>query len=72
MRTLARFGRRHPNGGSAEAVQAAEQSHARAVGDRVRAARTRAVAEELEAQIHQHNTANRFDDWLARVQRGEF
>ena len=64
--------RRQPTEGSAEALRAAEQSHARAVNDRARAARTRAVAEELEAEIHRHNTANRFDSWLARVQQGDF
>lgn len=71
MRTMLHFGRRGANGGSEEAVQAAEQSHAQAVEDRVYAARTRAVAEQLEAQIHRHNSANRYDDWLAEVMRGE-
>lgn len=57
---------------SADAVQAAEQSHAQAVRDREQAALTLAEAERLEAQIHRHNTANRFDVWLARIQQGEF
>lgn len=67
IRTITQFGRRHPNGGSAEAVQAAEQSHAQAVTDRVSAARTRAVAEEIEAQVRRHNAANRYDAFLQRL-----
>jgi hypothetical protein len=64
---MTRFGRHTTNGGAAEAVRAAEQSHAQAVDDRVRAARTRAVAEQLEAQVRQHNTANRYDSFLQRL-----
>lgn len=71
MRTLLQFGRRGPNGGSAEAVAAAERSHARAVVDRVQAAETRAIAATFEAQVRRHNAANRYDDWLQAVIRGE-
>lgn len=54
-----------------DALKAAELSLRRAVEDRRQASAVRAEAEVWERQIRDHNTANRYDDFLLRVMRGQ-
>lgn len=61
------FRRRPSSEDAAKAVQDAEKSRSRAFNDRDAAAEQRVEAEHWAAQVKAHNTANRFDDWLARV-----
>ncbi len=70
MQALWPFGR-HDQSAAISAVAAAERSHQRAVADRLQAAETRAQAEVYAAQIRDHNAANRYDDFLRRVMRGD-
>lgn len=70
LQNLWPFGVRPSTGQATDAIRAAEQSQVQAFHDRAQAAATRAVAEELEAQIHRHNVANHFDDWLQKVIQG--
>ena len=71
MRNLWPFGPHPSTALAADAIRAAERSQVRASHDRADAAATRAVAEELEAQMRRHNTANRFDEFLQRTMRGD-
>lgn len=71
MRALLMFKRPKPDGGSVEAMQAAARSYERAVTDRGEAADLLAVAEEVKEQVRLHNSANRYDEWLRSVIRGE-
>jgi hypothetical protein len=52
------------------AVEAANLSHARAVEDRRRASATRAEADVWARQVRDHNVANRYDDFLRQVMKG--
>lgn len=53
------------------AVAAANESHDEAVGQRDAMTRLRAEADEATAAIRAHNSANRYDDWLRQVMRGQ-
>lgn len=55
---------------AADAIRAADQSHARAVDQRDAMTRLRVEADEVRAEVRAHNEANRFDDFLASVIRG--
>jgi hypothetical protein len=55
---------------AADAIAAADKSHARAVGQRDAMTKLRVEADEVRAQVRAHNEANRFDDFLASVIRG--
>lgn len=71
LSAVLRLGQRGPGGGAAEALRSAERSYARAVVDRCMAAQARAEAEVVEARAREHNVANRFDDFLHSILRGE-
>lgn len=71
MRALLAFGRRdRSDRASTAAVEAATRSHERAVADRCRASAQRAEAEVWATQVRDHNTANRYDDWLRQIVQG--
>ncbi len=63
------FTRQKTSDEASAAVEAAERSHKRAVQDHLAATATRAEAEAWAAQVRDHNTANRFDSWLAEIMR---
>lgn len=69
MRAL--FSRARPGTAATAAVAAANESHRKAVDQRDKMALLRAEADEVTAAIKAHNAANRYDDFLARVIRGE-
>lgn len=71
MRALRLFGRPDSSGASLAAVRAATASHAQAVADHRQATAQREVADVLAEQVRGHNTANRYDEWLAAVMRGQ-
>jgi hypothetical protein len=71
MRALWPFGHPDVQGEAVAAVEAAEQSHRQAVEDRRHATAVRAEAEIWARQIREHNAANRYDDWLLQVMRGQ-
>jgi hypothetical protein len=58
-------------GEASAALDAANRSHDRAVGEREAMTRLRREADRAGAEVRAHNEANRFDDFLARVIRGE-
>lgn len=70
MHALWPFGRPGMSPESTAAVADAERSHQRAVQDRCAATAQRAEAEAWAAQVRDHNTANRYDIWLAEVMQG--
>ncbi len=53
------------------ALAAADRSHEQAVGQRDAMTRLRVEAEHVTAEVRAHNEANRYDDFLTRVIRGE-
>lgn len=71
MRALWPFGGHADLGAADAAVQAAQRSHQRAIQDRCRATATRAEAEAWAAQVRDHNSANRYDDFLRQAMRGD-
>lgn len=71
MRELWTFGKRHGSEQAAAAVIAAQRSHQTAVSDREAMASVRVEAEQLAEQVRAHNSANRYDDFLRRVMRGD-
>jgi hypothetical protein len=70
LRALWPFGAPDTRHEADAALEAAEQSLRRAVEDRRTASAVRAEAEVWEQQIRDHNSANRYDDFLLRVMRG--
>jgi hypothetical protein len=64
-------GRRDTGAESTAAVEAATRSLERAVEDRCRASAQRAEAEVWAERIRIHNAANRYDDFLRQVMRGD-
>jgi hypothetical protein len=59
----------HPEADAA--IEAAERSHRQAVEDRRWATAVRVEAQAWERQIRDHNVANRYDDWLRQIVRGQ-
>lgn len=70
MRALWPFGQDSSQADSFAALEAADLSHRRAVQDRCQASATRAEADAWAQQVRDHNTANRYDDWLRTVLGG--
>ena len=70
MRALWPFNSREPLGGGAAAIKDAGKSREVADADRAMAAELRRRAEEAARLVHEHNTANRYDDWLRKVMHG--
>jgi len=68
MRTLF-LPRRGPE--ASRAVAAANESHEEAVGQREAMTELRREADAVTEQIRAHNSANRYDDWLRHVMRGQ-
>lgn len=71
MRAVWPFGRPYRDDESQAALDAANASHEQAVTDRVRMSATRAEADTWAALVRGHNSANRYDDWLRQVMRGD-
>lgn len=70
LRALWPFGRPDGMGAANAAVEAATRSHERAVEDHRRASATRAEADAWASRVRDHNSANRYDDWLRQIIQG--
>ena len=65
---------RSTSAGQAEsmaALEAASRSRQRAEEDHSQASATRAEADVWAQRVRDHNTANRYNEFLARVMRGD-
>lgn len=70
-RLLTLFGLQPRSGEAAAAGVAAELSCRHAVSQRDEMARLREQADMYAETIRAHNSANRYDDWLRHVMRGD-
>jgi hypothetical protein len=70
LRTMWPFGTQTSSEEAIKALRDAQVSASRAASDRAHAARLRGQTEEAVEQVRQHNTANRYDEFLRRVVQG--
>lgn len=64
-------GHKERNDAAAQAVLAADESRLRAGVDRERARRLRQDSEAVAASLSAHNVANRYDEWIMKVVKGQ-